>query len=74
MIPIMREPTGLIIGPLRTESAPPAATAAAAAPSAGDPQPPPMREVRIKAQLAAWRFILLNSKPTRSFCLDTPGQ
>lgn len=35
MIPIMREPTGLIIVPLRTEPPPPAATAAAeAAPSA----------------------------------------
>lgn len=34
MMPIMREPTGLIIVPLRTETPPPAAAAAEAAPSA----------------------------------------
>lgn len=40
MIPIMREPTGLIIIPLRTEPPPPAA--AVEAPSAlGSPTPPP---------------------------------
>lgn len=32
MIPIMREPTGLIIVPLRTEPPPPAAAATEAAP------------------------------------------
>lgn len=43
MIPIMREPTGLIIVPLRTEPPPPAAVAAAAVPTLsvlGDPLPP----------------------------------
>lgn len=37
MIPIMREPTGLIIIPLRTEHPPPAPPAVAA-PSAQDPR------------------------------------
>lgn len=40
MIPIMREPTGLIIIPLRTEHPPPAPPAVPA-PSAQDPPTPP---------------------------------
>ena len=40
MIPIMREPTGLIIVPLRTEPLPPAAAAPEAVPRTLDPPAP----------------------------------
>ena len=82
MTPIMREPTGLIIVPLRTEPPPPAvvaATAAAVAPSVlGPPHPAPSSRTPDARDpgppLAAWTFALLNSEPTYPLHSDTAGQ
>lgn len=57
MIPIMREPTGLIIVPLRTEPPPPAAVAAAAVPTLsvlGDPLPPAPELQKSRTQAPSW--------------------
>lgn len=56
MIPIMREPTGLIIVPLRTEPPPPAAVAAleAQVPWGPPPLPPAPETQKSGIQAPSW--------------------